>query len=540
MNTPRLVEARKELYSILETPIDQPSVYFVVSIDNFKQILSSGEIKPRACVKNILKDYSSGTMQQRREGRVFLGYGISNAKPNVPTEIHECCNFFWNPINTTLDAFCRNSIISGSLDHDVVILEINLSRVIENVPADRITWASSKHNLATWADNYHTSDPSKLFNIDWPWKGIFSVNDIDRDSRERKAELVCQIKGSRWGISLTGIPVTAISKCIVHNQSNVSTLGGIISCPIVIKSFFKSIEVLLTKDAQFIDFFKKRLDEPDKLIDEFDSYEKFMLEHRLSLSASDFANPDIGLNFIHGIPHVSRVMFWSFVLAATFRGEAATDVETNEFYEDCLWAASLHDLCRSNNDEDENHGLIASEKYRLETERRCGGNKTRVKHILEAVTYHCRPDNEYNDKNNIVYKILKDADALDRGRFGVPCFGSDYNGTGCFAANCKHAGCAYKTLRLYSAEKEQLFREIAWAAYNLAQSTKFAPWTGRDAHIQLTTFIRNAHLALLASKKFREKAEPKDDEFLVWLRATFTASGKLKNPIPPTSSTTGI
>jgi hypothetical protein len=90
--------------------------------------------------------------------------------------------------------------------------------------------------------------------------------------------------------------------------------------------------------------------------------------------------------------------------------------------------------------------------------------------------------------------ILKDADALDRGRFAGPCAGTDFNGTGCDSDYCsKHSGCAYHTLRLNyegieSPDIDWPFRlNLALAAMNLARATNTSPW---DFNAPVPSLIR--------------------------------------------------
>ncbi len=104
----------------------------------------------------------------------------------------------------------------------------------------------------------------------------------------------------------------------------------------------------------------------------------------------------------------------------------------------------------------------------------------------------------------VIYKVLKDADAVDRGRFAPPCGGTDFSGTSCTDAKCDHKGCAYKTLQFIelngASNNGPFFRNLCWAAFYLAQGTKFAPWTRQSAHLRLVSFIRNAQAALAAAQ----------------------------------------
>ena len=423
-----------------------------------------------------------------------MGKG-TDGKPNAPVDIHDCVNFFWNPVNSTFDAYCRNAIILGGEGIQVAILEIPIAKLVDLTSPDRVTWASSKHNLASPKDNRHTSAPAELKASDWPWEAIFATDPESRSNKERKAEFICQVLGAHL-LSVEGIPFSAVTHCIVADEVAVGAVRTFTSIPVTVGACFKPSRDLLDKDHKFIAFLDGILTPPANLVSLLSVYEKLVEEKKIIISVSSFDNQSVGVDFIHGVPHVSRVMFWSAILAAITHKNHATGIPFENFITDCIWAASIHDLCRVNNQEDDVHGEVAAKKYGDATQARCPNDALRVRHIIEAVAYHCRPDADYSDSTNIIYKVLKDADAIDRGRFSGPCSGTDYEGTGCKYEKCSHRGCAYKTLRFYVPAKDQFFRNIAWAAHNLAQSTKFAPWSGDNAHLQLVTFIRNAHTAL--------------------------------------------
>lgn len=148
-------------------------------------------------------------------------------------------------------------------------------------------------------------------------------------------------------------------------------------------------------------------------------------------------------SFIHGIYHVEKVFLYCYILGKYLEEPYKTIL---------LDAALYHDIGRNmNNQEDEFHGELSATKLRklVPYEGIYADKKNRV--LLESLVYcHCRDDkydlisfddiayeydlldqkmnltNELNDfKNNVYNKlknILKDADALDRKRFGDYCF----------------------------------------------------------------------------------------------------------------------
>ncbi len=223
------------------------------------------------------------------------------------------------------------------------------------------------------------------------------------------------------------------------------------------------------------------------------------------LGLQHFDHATIGSSDLHGIPHVTRVLFWCHVLTGT---KLAPQILGNRFSDpslphDALLAALLHDLCRRSHAEDISHGEEASRKYAALIKQACGGDAVRAVRISEAVTYHCRDD--YRNRNNPVYCILKDADALDRGRFAPPCSGHDFKGKYCSSPQCYHDGCAYNTLRLnydsvQSSNVDFPFRkDMAIAARNLAAATETICWDYEDPIRFFASWLLKSQQAWLSS-----------------------------------------
>ena len=81
-----------------------------------------------------------------------------------------------------------------------------------------------------------------------------------------------------------------------------------------------------------------------------------------------------------------------------------------------LYAALIHDLGKKNDTEGEIHGHNSVILYKTVVERLCSENEARL--ILEAVKYHSVDDSKtpFTVRENKIWEILKDADALDRSR----------------------------------------------------------------------------------------------------------------------------
>lgn len=119
---------------------------------------------------------------------------------------------------------------------------------------------------------------------------------------------------------------------------------------------------------------------------------------------------------VHGISHARRVLYLACNLAKYYK---LTEREWHMLAIACCY----HDIGRTNDLYDELHGLKSVRKLTklgLDTEACLTDMEAHVVNIL--IVYHALPDEYYPFKKNerwqLLYQILKDADGLDRMRFG--------------------------------------------------------------------------------------------------------------------------
>ncbi len=117
----------------------------------------------------------------------------------------------------------------------------------------------------------------------------------------------------------------------------------------------------------------------------------------------------------HGRLHTARVLLNALFIAREMK---LTDEETDRL---CL-ACVIHDVGRNNNGVDSSHGERSVEIYKAWSEddpKNFPYNET----VEKLIKYHCLPDEEGRvvmDKDEQkLFDIIKDADALDRVRFGI-------------------------------------------------------------------------------------------------------------------------
>lgn len=117
------------------------------------------------------------------------------------------------------------------------------------------------------------------------------------------------------------------------------------------------------------------------------------------------------LNSYHGIAHTARVLFTSYLLSHAINlGEDENRA--------CCIAAIIHDLGKRSDREGAEHGYNSMMLYKDRIDE-IVQNTSLSTRILLAVQYHSIADKDCPTKvqNDIIWKVLKDADALDRSRF---------------------------------------------------------------------------------------------------------------------------
>lgn len=170
-------------------------------------------------------------------------------------------------------------------------------------------------------------------------------------------------------------------------------------------------EVLILPDKVF-----------DKRIYKYHSFDKFSVDFDIFSDYRELLLDYLEFNALslsdeHGINHLLRVLVLSQLLADKYN-------ISNE-YKDLLFKASVfHDVGRQNDDEDSVHGLNS---YNLLCNYDISYQDERLKYLM---LNHCIDDSNIkrmkNKELNLCLDILKDADALDRQRFGIKVLNSNY------------------------------------------------------------------------------------------------------------------
>jgi len=140
------------------------------------------------------------------------------------------------------------------------------------------------------------------------------------------------------------------------------------------------------------------------------------LSNQLKLNLSkDLFYPHM-VNSYHGISHTMRVLFGTCLLLHY------TDDIPDDTKEAILYSAIIHDLGKTSDKEGSIHGENSAKLYMTKIQQYIS-NENLQNSVLEAVKYHSVDDKDCPKEmqNDVIWKVLKDADALDRGRFNRKC-----------------------------------------------------------------------------------------------------------------------
>jgi len=469
-----LVDALAELRKTLTSAENQLFVYYICPLTNLRGIATTG-ILPNATAPKGRTDLSGQSVQAKRNVEVHLaGWKQVN--------VHQCINLFWNPLNLTMRAFQRNGLLreastKKSDDAVICVLEINLERLLLD---RRCKWTIAPQNLAR---NEFTTFAREQFTgaATWPdgtprcdWKSIFSVSsgaDGNLDWKlqaqmngKRSAELIVHLGDNADVTGSIALPFEMVDRIIVPadqvrklTQEQIEFLGSTrkniarLSSENGVPIYFSRNE-LLHAELKFMQSLNLRTKKDPNVLAKVNTalrlVEQFEIDHpELCPSRERYLRTELADDH-HGSMHAARVMFWSAFLMQDL--EEATK---QEILPVVLVAASIHDTYRER--DDETHGQLAMEAHRA----RIAGFLTeqRLASCLHALRYHCIPDDQCSNPDSALH-ILKDADALDRGRFGAPN---------------KQGGCDTKFFRT-DVLKHDAHGNIAYMAFWAAQSTRYS------------------------------------------------------------------
>lgn len=153
----------------------------------------------------------------------------------------------------------------------------------------------------------------------------------------------------------------------------------------------------------------------DEFLSMLTGFPPAMLDLKLQLDSSLFYSHM--LHSHHGIAHTARVLFATYLITNAIGTMSQAEKDA------CYYVAIIHDLGKSNDREGQSHGNSSALLYQEQLKEYIQDDVLRQL-VFQAIKYHSVEDSlcPADCRSNIVWKVLKDADALDRWRF---------NGKGC-------------------------------------------------------------------------------------------------------------
>jgi hypothetical protein len=463
-----LKQQNKIITDSLGSNPDGVYVYYIAPLSNISHIFSSGGIQSRNDARHYI-DLSYSNVQKRRTRKITLACG--NQTICVP--IHNCIPFFLNPFNSTYFLFRRNALVqkepSDNFSRIVGIIELDLSMILAN---DDTFWGISNLSLAK-NNSYVTSD-IEIYSK-YSWTDIYRIQQGQtyRETNDLvSAEwITCPLNNLEKFISSK-----SITRVLVYNNDLQRFLNSIPSNLVsVLSPFTTSHQYMvcgnpLKSDMQWL-LQLERLEQSGihcELV--LRALKRLLnLETEIGMKlAYSFKNSQIARGSMHGIGHTIRVMFWILFLVSVTnsRKQCFSDKEETT----ALYAGFFHDLYRDNNEVEPTHGNIASSYYSKVVHKLLPGDF--AIRCLNAISVHSLTDDP--KEPDVVWQLLKDADALDRGRFGFP---RTLN------------GCNPNKLRLSILRTDiGLCETICWSAFSLSKITRSVNW-GQNACAEFVNAI---------------------------------------------------
>lgn len=202
----------------------------------------------------------------------------------------------------------------------------------------------------------------------------------------------------------------AIFVACLGNNSRVFK-GTMLFCELFDNSDEKNV-----KNINEVGFIKGNYQNVKKLIDNVLNKYSYYLTHSFIISKNLFYSKE-AFGSIHGVDHCSRVLLWALIIGANYNLSQAE--------EHALFLSALFHDCGRKNDNAEIHGEISAKKV-LNNQKDFIEEFKMTKDVIEVmkylITFHDINDDDipyYNEteiRTNLLLKILKDADALDRYR----------------------------------------------------------------------------------------------------------------------------
>lgn len=480
LTSPELRSIRASRVAAVDGNPHEVCVYYIAHLHNLAKIATSGGILPKASVEAAHGDLAGQQVQWRRDSvTLTLGPAVPGRRRPIGRPLHACVNFFWNPDNLTKWAFQVRALHQAAEQGDpafgcLCIVEVPISGIISN---QEFYWCASDRNLASSypRQTYRMEDLIGMGSA-WPWRQIFAV----RDRLHNAAEFVAFRANDNTPNVSAPVPAALVRRVLVsrhHLDIAAAALKGTIFEAALHElhnsSIFPAPFRCLHQETQF----SQELAALSQfgitsawLRETFADFRQCRTIAGRDLEPSCFSDEALAFSQ-HGIGHVTRVMFWAVFLARW----CGVDAKTRR---NVLIAAFLHDLAREGHLPDTNHGdASAGSDFTANLFASIDLPPEDQNIVRNAVRLHCIEPHDPAGHGIIAADLLRNADALERGRFGKP------RGPG---------GCDPDRLNLKIFEEYPGAAEVlASIAQRIALFTRYENWSG-DTCVQLIQRISSA------------------------------------------------
>jgi len=426
------------LNALLKAGNNQALAYYIAPVENIIKIYQRGGILPRKYVVSSV-DVSSTIVQELRNKEVFF------SERNVKVDLHKCVNLFVNPINDTLFHFRRNALIQRGTR--IGILEIDLETLLSR---DGMDWEIFSKNFIKDYSN------TQIGYANFPWSNIFKMPSKENRNQNQFAEIILRNK-------FNFIPVRNedIRRVIVL-KDDIDSIPNDIGFPLEVidnPDHYGTLDDPLDYDRKFLRNLFTITNQGGMYDSVISSLRRLsIIENEIGLPLMEsYQNQDVALGPRQGISHTIRVMFWVLFLSSRVLMANPSSI-TEEEVRASLYAAFIHDLHRNNRQVDSDHGSNAAKRFAPHLKNHLP--QPYLDRCLDAVKIHSM--NQDPKHRDVIWFLLKDANAIDRSRFGPPE---------------KANGCQKKYLRLKLLRKDPNFTDsVLWTSYFFSKMTTYINW----------------------------------------------------------------
>lgn len=444
-------QPKQELLDLLDGKQSTAYAYYLAPIDNIIYIYETGGIQPRNKLTGFV-DVSSSPVQGLRERKLTF----YSDKQSITVNLHDCVNLFLNPINDTFYQFRRNALLrsygGNNFNPIIGIIEVDL-RMLLSQPY--IRWVIYPVNFVK---------PTAFYSHEYrefPWNKIYHLTKKKDRYDDQSAEILV------YNLSDDATIENSVIKRILFYENDLHagfdgslTRKGFDYKIIINHSEYSAINDPLEVDHRFIKNLYDLSNHGKSISSVIYALEGIhQIEENIGLSLySSYSSDRVSKDTKHGMSHTIRVLFWVFFLASEINKEKSGTI-TEDDIKTAAFAAFIHDLGRKNNRVDPSHGSKSAVLYKNHLEQVL--DAPYLQKCLRAVEIHSKENDP--EKKDFVWILLKDADSIDRCRFGAP-------------ENDK--GCKKEYLRLKILTKDNYRKRLLWTAYYFARVTKYINWTG--------------------------------------------------------------